>query len=61
MKYRDAIIKYFFHHNVSSHTKKRVFRYLADEQILAEKDDTMQKYGMTHVMPNWTTMSWISP
>lgn len=43
MKYRDAIIKYFFHHNVSNRTKKRVFRYLADERILAEKDDTMQK------------------
>lgn len=43
MKYRDAIIKYFFHHNVSSRTKKRVFRYLANEQMLAEKDDTMQK------------------
>lgn len=43
MKYRDAIIKYFFLHNVSSHTKERVFRYLADERILEEKDDTMQK------------------
>ena len=43
MKYRDAIIKYFFHHNVSSRTKKRVFRYLADERILPEKDVTMQK------------------
>lgn len=43
MKYRDAIIRYFFHHNVSGRTKKLVFRYLADEQIVAEKDVAMQE------------------